>query len=216
MPRSCVDCRGQQSSISGRVSTRLRHYIFASRLTSTRLPKHTTLFWDPLKNISDEDDRLVLPSRPSGDVPKHLQTTYAEHIRQNPPNIGSNHYKGDMNLANFGYVKIGGNWVDPDGEGNLYDAFEDEKDGLGVSLGDLGRQSTIVGETTGPRVMSLWEEEGFYQDYVEGVTDHVDGEGDPREWRITPETFARWAAGASSGEHFEETPFTTPVSIQHF
>ena len=66
------------------------------------------------------------------------------------------------------------------------------------------------------------EEDEFYRDYVNYVTDEIDGEDDPRQWRISPQTFARWASGAVLGETYEENavPPTlrtklpkTPVSV---
>lgn len=50
--------------------------------------------------------------------------------------------------------------------------------------------------------MGLIEEGMFYQSYVVDVTSVYDMEGDPRNLRITPETFKAWALGAKIGDSY--------------
>lgn len=131
-----------------------------------------------------------------------------------------NHYKGDEVLQNFGYIKIGTKWADPDSEYDLYRAIQLHEYGNDLYT---PRQQPIspphvpVPEqpwtSLRPRIMSPEEEDEFYADYIKEVTDDQDGEGDPRQYRISPATFARWAGGAASGEHFHEQPSMPSVSL---
>lgn len=118
-----------------------------------------------------------------------------------------------MVWANFGYIKIRGRWVDPDSEGDVADAYNAEESGDDEApyLPDLRKIPD-----TGPRIMSPEEEDEFYHDYTSEVSDEGDGEGDPRLYRISPATFARWAVGCGNGERYEETPFVPGVRFFHF
>ncbi|KAK0100871.1 hypothetical protein ONS95_007317 [Cadophora gregata] len=130
--------------------------------------------------------------------------TLKEHLRQFPPCVGTNHFKGNMVWSNFGYIKIRGRWVDPDCEGAVADAYNayESGDDEAPYLADLQKRPD-----TGPRIMSLEEQDEFYSQYTEEVSDEGDGEGDPRLYRITPATFARWAVGSGTGERYEEKAF---------
>ncbi|KAH7357019.1 hypothetical protein BKA65DRAFT_219461 [Rhexocercosporidium sp. MPI-PUGE-AT-0058] len=180
---------------------RMRLELVARRHSIQSLPKHTTFFWDPV----DEQPRLEIPFVPFDPYkPPPSNITYQEHLRQFPPSVGTNHYKGKMVWANFGYIKIRGRWVDPDSEGDIADAYNAYASGDDEApyLPDLQKIPDL-----GPRIMGPEEESEFYPEYTAEVSDESDGEGDPRLYRITPATFARWAVGCGSGERYEERQF---------
>ena len=115
-----------------------------------------------------------------------------------------------MVYANFGYYLAEGKWVDPESEGELYDAYMNPPGSSrgGPNLPDIQKSSD-----NGPRIMCAEEEDEFYKDFVAVVSDEIDGEGDPRAWRISPSTFAQWATGAVAGDQYEEAVMQTPVSV---
>jgi hypothetical protein len=128
---------------------------------------------------------------------------------------GKNHHKGDMVYDNFGYVRDRSTsaLVDPDTtRGMLPDEYSPQshlgntEEGKGGVLPDI-RQS----QKLGPRLMAPREMEAFYEEFVNDVQDHVDAEGDPRNFRITPTIFEKWAYGAQRGESYEQEP-VDPVS----
>ncbi len=115
-----------------------------------------------------------------------------------------------MVYANFGYFLAEGKWVDPESEGELYNAYMNSSNSSKAesNLPDIQRS-----RDTGPHIMSAEEQDKFYKDFIENVSDGNDGEGDPRAWRISPSTFAQWAAGAVAGDQYEEAVMQTPVSL---
>jgi len=161
-------------------------------------------FWDPIVHVdqplkSSIVELIVTGRRHPRKSP--APESYEEYVRRHPPTIGNHQYKGDQVYANFGYLPIGDEplWVDPDSEGELYNAY----------INNSASTSHLPGlphfRRTPPKgILSPDEEDEFYKEYVEMVTDGVDGEGDPRIYRITPATFSRWAVGAVVGEHYEE------------
>jgi len=174
-----------------------------------RLPKHATFFWDPLDPIPIDENRDMVGSTVRKATKPSI--TYEEHIRQNPPRIGMNHYKGDMVYGNFGYFLVGDKWVDPESEGALHNAYMNGSCEEDPNLPDFQRF-----RTSGPHIMNPQEEDKFYQGYVDDVTDDKDGEGDPRCLRISPTTFARWASGAAKGDRYEEAVPKPPVRLPCF
>ena len=184
-------------------------------LTDTSsLPRGATFFWDPITCANLQPHRPLPPALHGGSYQprrdQQSQVTYNEYIRQNPPAYGKNHYKGDMVWANFGYYLAEGKWVDPESEGELFAAYMNPPSSHMVepNLPDLPRR-----RDHGPCILTPQEQDQFYQEFVEDVTDEHDSEGDPRAWRITPETFAQWAAGAAAGDQYEETLMKTPASL---
>ncbi|KAH7407398.1 hypothetical protein BKA64DRAFT_666481 [Cadophora sp. MPI-SDFR-AT-0126] len=180
---------------------RLQLELVSRRHSIQSLPKHTTFFWDPI----DQQPRLEIPSvlyDPFKPLPSNV--TFKEHLNESPASVGTNHCKGNMVWSNFGYIKIRGRWVDPDGEGEVADAYNayESGDNEAPYLPDLHKSLD-----SGPRIMNLEEQDEFYSQYTEEVSDEEDGEGDPRFYRITPATFARWAVGSGTGERYEEKPF---------
>ncbi len=166
-----------------------------------RLPKSAMLFWDP---IEEPEDQLQPRSQPHRSVKKlAIQNTYEDHIRVNPPTVGKNHYKGDMVWANFGYVMINNRWVDPDSEGAVADALNNRKYNFNEEPDTPNFKHF---NDLGPKIMTPEQEDNFYQVYVEDVTDEQDGEGDPRQYRISPANFVQWADGATPGEQYHEEP----------
>jgi hypothetical protein len=121
-----------------------------------------------------------------------------------PGRANPNHYSGNEGFANYGYTLINGVWVDPDGEGELYDALTNHE---GVSP-----QQPLPALTKGPRVMDRDEEDEFYKAYAEDMLDEEDLEGDPRQLRISPATFAQWAVGAGAGDRYITTEVPAEVS----
>lgn len=191
------------------IASQVRSSPYQDIAHMTRLPRRSTFFWDPI----DEQPRVDIPYAPFDPFkPEPSNVTYQKHLRQFPPSIGINHYKGDMVWANFGYIKIRGRWVDPDSEGEVFDAYNASESGDDEvpHLPDLHNKPD-----TGPKVMSQEEEDAFYEKYNEEVSDEEDGEGDPRQYRISPATFARWAVSCGSGERYEEKPFVPGVSFFH-
>ncbi|KUJ13287.1 uncharacterized protein LY89DRAFT_155756 [Mollisia scopiformis] len=173
-------------------------------------------YWDPLVQKPESP-----PSTPADIQGQKLKSkkatplTYLEHIAQNPPTVGKNHYKGDYVYANFGYVRDEDTmeWFDPESSQPLKDKYIsyrregpiEEVDGKHIP--DFKRSERIF-----PRIMSTEEQEHFYDEYLQYVHDDVDAEGDPRDLRITPATFAQWAVGARKGKAYEEEEFT-PDSV---
>jgi len=178
-----------------------------------RLPPEATYFWDPIAcaNLQSLQPLPATLLRSSYQLreDERPQLTYDEFIRQNPPAVGKNHYKGDKVWANFGYYLADGTWVDPESEGELYHAYLKSPGGR---RGEHNLPDITIPRDGGPRIMSARELDKFYKDFAADVCDDIDGEGDPRAWRITPETFAQWASGASTGERYEEEVMKTPVS----
>ena len=179
-----------------------------------RLPRGTTFFWDPIAcaNLLSLQPRSP-PTSPSESYQplrdERPQLTYDEFIRQHPPTVGKNHYKGEKVWANFGYYMADGTWVDPESEKELYNAYMKHSS---EQRGSYDLPDIIIHRDRGPRIMSAQEEDVFYKEYAADVLDDIDGEGDPRDWRITPKTFAQWASGASTGERYQESVIKVPVS----
>lgn len=90
-------------------------------------------------------------------------------------------YKGDQGLANHGYIPINELWADPDSMRDVSQALHGVQP---IDDGDLPAQ------TRGPRVLTLEEQDKEYEYFMDYVSDD---EGDPRDNRISPETFAAWA-----------------------
>lgn len=174
----------------------------------SRLPKSATLFWDPIEEPEDRQPPRPQPLWSIEDLAR--QTIYAEHIRENPPMVGRNHYKGDMVWANFGYVMINHRWVDPDSEGAVADAVNSREYNPNEEP-DAPHFDHI--HDPGPRIMTPEEEDSFYEGYVEDVADEQDGEGDPRQYRISPATFVQWVDGATIGEQYHEKPSLPGVRL---
>lgn len=135
---------------------------------------------------------------------------FLEFKARYPTVIGRNHYKGERVFENFGYVldEETQSWIDPDSSGLLRDQYIS-----GQPLNALGQGNDHLpdfrrSEKSGPRIMSPEEQDIFYKDFVDDVTDDVDAEGDPRNFRLTSATFARWAEGAHKGDGYAEEHFT--------
>lgn len=177
------------------------------------LPRGATYFWDPITSADLQPPQPLPPALHSGSYQprrdQQFEQSYDEYICDNPPAVGKNHYKGDMVWANFGYYLAEGKWVDPESEGELFDAYMNQPGPPRTkpNLPDAPRS-----QDHGPHIIPLHEQEEFYRDYVADVTDEFDDEGDPRNTRIDPETFARWASGAVVGETYEKDVMKTPVS----
>jgi hypothetical protein len=123
--------------------------------------------------------------------------------------LAPNHFKGDMVWANFGYLLYNGRWVDPDCQRELPAAHRGRREPYHykatLSAIDKPRRS-------GPKVMSHHEQNEFYNWYVKEVSDDTDAEGDPRNFRITEDTFAFWAQGAIKGKRYEHKVMEPQVS----
>ncbi|KAH8811672.1 hypothetical protein F5884DRAFT_284436 [Xylogone sp. PMI_703] len=156
------------------------------------------VYWDP-KSPMKAPGATVAPSEPTNLHPG--QPGMDLHRGQNGPEEreikfkyfeGSCSFKGktvdyrnDEGPANYGYVPINGVWADPDSVDDVASALKGIPP---IDFDDLpGTQSR------GPRVLTLEEldkEYEFFNDYVS------DDEGDPRDMRISVETYAAWAQGA--------------------
>ncbi|KAE9375744.1 hypothetical protein N431DRAFT_334045 [Stipitochalara longipes BDJ] len=195
-------------------------YLFAHRMwlppiarsTSLEgLPRGATYFWDPITCANLQPSQPLPPALHGGTYQprrdERPQLTYNEFISQHPPTVGKNHYKGDMVWANFGYYLVDGKWVDPESEGELYNAYMKPS---GNQRAELDFPDIARSRDDGPRIMSAQEQDMFYKEFAADVFDEFDGEGDPRAWRVTPETFAQWASGASTGDRYEESIIKAP------
>ncbi|KAI1003728.1 hypothetical protein K3495_g4480 [Podosphaera aphanis] len=211
-----------------------RHRKYANRADLPRngrsdsiesLNKEIKFYWDPILSTSYQDQEwstrgilpyldISSPSVPIDNCPRNL--TYEEFCQRNPIFIGMNHYKGDAVYANFGYLRIGELWVDPDSAAEVNEA-------LLILQGEPSKPSSILGPPLsidrGPHIMSDSESNSFYQKYLEYVMEDIDiygniidQEGDPRISRISPETFIMWAAGAKFGDCSEKTSNELPAT----
>ncbi|KAJ5038075.1 uncharacterized protein L3040_006946 [Drepanopeziza brunnea f. sp. 'multigermtubi'] len=177
---------------------------------NSELPRGTTFFWDSLNPAPVQEQPRP---RTAKYAPTEKQTTYAEHIRETKLPV-MKHYSGEQVNENWGLLKIGDKWADPDSEYDLYRAIQLHEHGIDLYK-PASRPLNFEPEPeyepprmdNGPRIMTPEEEDEFYKGYVEEVTDEVDAEGDPRQYRISPATFAQWAAGAGRGDRYVvETP----------
>lgn len=164
--------------------------------------------------------------------------TYAEFIKLNPPTVGVNHAKGKYVYSNFGYIYEGKDetLVDPDSQHELSLILNDDQSANLESAhpsctGDT-RATEYCSQHTSPALihseedpdivsisefvpaheMTPEEQDIFYEEYIQEVTDDIDEEGDPRAFLITPLTFLEWAKGAVKGERFQEEKFEPNVS----
>jgi hypothetical protein len=144
-----------------------------------------------------------IPTQHDDTGPKNL--SYEVYKADNLSRFLPNHYTGNDGYANYGYLNVNGCWIDPDGKNEIADA---ENDFLGAK--HAPRISIAVGPL--PRLT----ENQMYAEFVEEVSHGLDGdlEGDPRSMYITANTFARWAVGASRGDHYVLQ--NTEISVSYF
>jgi hypothetical protein len=161
-------------------------------------------------------------SEASGDYnqpqsPRQHPLRFDRHIEQNPPRSNPNHYSGEQGFANYGYILINGQWVDPDSEGEIFDAFN--------SHADSSQFQNAPIEISAPYSMTQDQMNALYKELFCDVPDpgspygdliftgdFGDFEGDPRALYISPATFARWAAGVSRGDSYVRTKVEIKVS----
>jgi hypothetical protein len=169
------------------------------------LAKGTQYFWDPLTvaadcvppaELSKPNDSGYSSSGPHDDS----CSNFLQFKLQNPPKASRNHYQGKDVWSNFGYLRINDKWVDPESQEELYNAYYNPS-GCQNSKAELSWLDESRAQT--PKVLTAEEEDEFYKWYVSDVDDSQDGEGDPRRFRISAATFARWAAGAVKGDMYE-------------
>lgn len=190
-------------------------YLSPESANQHRLPRGAVYFWDPL--LAKPTSPLSSPKEDPRLKSHHpTRLTFIEHLRQYPNTVGKNHYKGDRVYENFGYVRDRDTdaWIDPDASGLLKDEYLFcgyrgwSDDAYETYVPDFQRT-----QRTRPRVMNRQEQDQFYKEYTEYVHDEVDVEGDPRNLRITPAIFARWAEGARKADHYEEETFTPVCGV---
>lgn len=102
----------------------------------------------------------------------------------------------------FGYLQINGKWVDPDSEKATHEALNNHPDVTNPLLPGMDSSS-------GPYILSQSEQSIVYNQFVD---DEDDNEGDPRAFRISPETFAMLAEGAVKGQQPQHEVIKQPVS----
>jgi hypothetical protein len=138
-----------------------------------------------------------------------FHSDFQQFTRQNPPKVSENHYQGEDVWSNFGYLCINEKWVDPESQAQLYKAYYNPTGGHNATaeLPELDKFRTRA-----PKIMTAAEQDDFYKAYVFDVEDNVDGEGDPRDIRISLATFARWAASATKGDMYESKVSRPSVS----
>lgn len=130
------------------------------------------------------------------------------HRTTGPSQPNPNHYSGDNGFGNYGYILVNGVWVDPENEGELYDAL--------THPGKAPPSQHLPALSKGPRIMTPSEENGFYQAFMDDMEgdEADDREGDPRYLRISPATFAQWAVGARIGDRYSSK--VLPVEVSSF
>lgn len=178
------------------------------------MPSNICFYWEPL-----DPTRLMPPPitfNPFFNIPKEYQQSFARYIEENPPRFKPQHYKGEDGYGNYHYLKLNGDWIDPDSKAEVLGSFADPA--------DPSQQRTRLPQPyampqpphlpiglSGPRIMELDEEDEFYKGFVQECVEGDDHEDDPRNLRISPSTFARWAVGAAKGDSYVETVFLTQV-----
>lgn len=113
---------------------------------------------------------------------------FASRHGQNP-----NHYHGSQSLANYGWININEQWVDPDGEGDVDNAWK------GILTYDASK-AAFPEAVQSARVLPDTELKGLYGAFEDFVSDD---EGKPEQNHITPEAFMTMAGGAKKGFHHE-------------
>jgi hypothetical protein len=153
--------------------------------------------------------------------PKQHPLRFDRHLKQNPPRLNPNHYSGEQGFANYGYILINGQWVDPDSEGEIFDAFKSHADSSQFQNAPIeisapyfmtqDQMNALYKELFCdlPDTGSLYEDLGFTGDFA-------DFERDPRALYISPATFARWAAGVSQGDSYVRTKVEIKVNDPQF
>jgi hypothetical protein len=108
-------------------------------------------------------------------------------------------------FGTFGFLKVNENWVDPDSEAAIY----------GASNGRAVASPPIlpgVSSSYSPYILSQAEQDIIYGKFVD---DEDDDEGDPRNSRISPRTFAMLAEGVVKWDR-PQPEVVKPVSITKF
>lgn len=157
-----------------------------------RFHKGAQYFYDPLDTVKEAPRSAPLEHR------EKSGQTYDEFIATFKPTVGRHNSRGSKVYNNFGYLNDHGSWVDPDSMGSMNDSMlrsENQEESHQFS-NDL---PALPITHKGPKIMSDEELNEFYAGYESEVSDDIDGEGDPRQYRITPATFARLAQGAVHG-----------------
>lgn len=162
-------------------------------------PYNFLIFWHPYHGIQNHTHQSPEPDRTTSNSASH-QNDLANQMR-----LRRNHYSGSQGLANYGYVFINGQWVDPDSSGEVFLALTNTGPPAPDPLRDL---------TKGPRIMSDLVSDVFYKEYTAELVEGGDCEGDPRSLRISPTTFAQWAIGCSAGDHYTSTYVPVPQVCQ--
>lgn len=106
----------------------------------------------------------------------------------------------------FGFLKINGNWVDPDSEKAINKASKEHSDVTNPLLPGMDFFS-------GPYILSKSEQSLLYGEFLD---DEDDTEGDPRAFRVSPETFAKWAEGVVKVEPPQHEIVKESVSSAQF
>lgn len=147
------------------------------------------LFWDPSRQGQYHTQYPQVDSR------VHYEDNQAILKK-----LERNHFHGSQSFANYGYASINGVWVDPDNPQGIVYALTEPK--------QLSPPEPLPNLAEGPLIMNAREEDLFYKEYVNDVVEGGDCEGDPRNLRISPSTFAQWAVGARFGDYY---PSFVPV-----
>jgi hypothetical protein len=132
------------------------------------------------------------------------QTKLQDQVTSTSPTFESNTVGKTKSeaLEYFGFLQINGKWVDPDSEKATHEALNSHPDVANPLL--PGMDSSF-----GPYILSKSEQSVVYAQFLD---DEDDNQGDPRAFRISPETFAMLAEGAVKGEQIQHEVIKQPVS----
>jgi hypothetical protein len=98
--------------------------------------------------------------------------------------------RSDQALEDCGCLEVNGGWAYPGSERSIYNAYNSISSKNGPETSELHLSSPCI---LSEAQLSL--EYTLFAMYVD------DGEGDPRDSRISPDTFAKWAEGAVESGH---------------
>ncbi len=161
-------------------------------------PLYETSVDHHLRQGSDVSDGMLgpMPDRHFPVLPNQVTQIFSTY---KPSTIG----KSEPEIfEHFGFLQIDGKWVDPDNLVAMDKASKGDPDVTNPLLPGMNSSSR-------PYMLSKSEQSIVYSEFVD---DEDDAEGDPRDFRISPETFTKWAEGAVKVEQSQHEVVKQSVS----